>query len=164
MSFANSSTNANWADSMEEDPEADAVVTDVTVRGLPHQRPQKSIASMQCEKATVDWEEIQEMLTLAFSSDGGSGGDGRLSCKPSGSSSAVFAGVPPGAPEQIDPNTTTMDRSLPHATDADRWKLSEHLPAERLEIEEFSDPMLDRGMAIGRAGNGIRLHCLQSEV
>ena len=43
---------------------------------------------------------------------------------------------------------------LPQETEEQPWRLSEHLPEELVEHEEAPDPMLQRGLHVGRAGNG----------
>ena len=49
---------------------------------------------------------------------------------------------------------TTERGCLPHHHDTGHWKLSDHLPDEKAEVGEASDPMTDHGTLLGQAGNG----------
>ena len=46
------------------------------------------------------------------------------------------------------------DTQLPHTSATNHWQFSHHRPLAVIEESEAVDPMYERGLAIGKAGNG----------
>ena len=133
-----------WADSPDE---CDVVAEETVVRGLPHQRPSSIIASLRYSEIEVEDEWLESVI--AAHGEGGSDVEHLLSCDP---------------PDATD--TGHGDETwLPHTTANHHWQLSRHLPPAVIEESEAADPMYERGLALGKAGNGrAPLFVFQQEI
>ena len=125
-----------WVDAPDE---YDVVAEETVVRGIPHQRPSSDIASLRYSEVEVKDERLESVI--AEHGEGGSDLEHSLCCDP---------------PDATDTGHGD-ETQLPHTSATNHWQLSHHLPP--------AVTMYERGLAIGKAGNGrAPLSVFQQEV